>query len=166
MGGSYTRQVFIVWNSSLTGHSAFYFLHLFLCTKYANPTRGVWAFGRGRGKEKEERKKKPLPKPWRKREGSSEEVMAERRLGDVREQESMLSRRNISFLESVGGIRPVPPEICQSPVRQEPQMPPGMSGHEPAEVPRGYCTQAIQAHNKNLVHLLKYRFPGPSWVPP
>ena len=109
MGGSYTRQVFIVWNSSLTGHSAFYFLHLFLCTKYANPTRGVWAFGRGRGKEKEERKKKPLPKPWRKREGSSEEVMAERRLGDVREQESMLSRRNISFLESVRGDTPGPP---------------------------------------------------------
>ena len=115
MGGSYTRQVFIVWNSSLTGHSAFYFLHLFLCTKYANPTRGVGAFGRGRGKEKEERKKKPLPKPWRKREGSSEEVMAERRLGDVREQESMLSRRNISFLESVRGDTPGPPPKSASP---------------------------------------------------
>ena len=87
--------------------------------------------------------------------------MAERRLGDGREQESMLSRRNISFLESVSGNTPGPPRNL-SPVRPEPQMPPGMSGREPAEVPRGYCTQAIQAHNKNLVHLLKYRFPGPS----
>ena len=54
------------------------------------------------------------------------------------------------------------PEICQAPVRLESQMPQGMSGGEPAEVPRGYCTQAMHAHNKNLVHMLKYRLPGPS----
>lgn len=35
-------------------------------------------------------------------------------------------------------------------------------GGEPAEVPRGYCARAMQAHNKNLVHMLKYGFPGPS----
>lgn len=81
MGCSYTRQVFIVWNSSLTGHSAFYFLHLFLCTKYANPTRGVWAFARGRGKEKEEKRNLYLSLGG-KGEGSSEEVTAEWRLGD------------------------------------------------------------------------------------
>ena len=63
----------------------------------------------GGGRTKKKEKRNLYLSLGGKGEGSSEEVMAERRLGDGREQESMLSRRNISFPESVRGNTPGPP---------------------------------------------------------
>ena len=77
------------------------------------------------------------------------------------EKHSKQREQQFPFSDQTRGICQDPSEICQSSGRREPPVPLGTSGGEAENY-----THVIQGQTKDLAHLLKYRFPGPVWVPP